>query len=421
MVTKQEISIYDFVSAISEAIDLVSRLMNNHHKRVAYISCAISKEMNLSDLDTEEIVLAAMLHDIGAFSIKERVQALTYENYNDEIDKHSKMGSKLLKPFKPLKKAALLIDGHHAEYDKFGDSVPLGSQVIHLADRVAAQFESGRDALEKAPAIIEKIREDRQKYHPGTLAAFEDLGKREYFWIEACAPSLGESTIKHRHFSGITMDMHTIHDFAKIISRIIDFRSRFTATHSSGVAATAMELTEISGFSEIICRQMLIAGYFHDVGKLAVSNDILEKNGPLTDSEFNTVKKHTYFTYRILNKIQGLDQIAEWAAYHHEKQGGDGYPFHVKGEEFSELAQIMAVADIMTAITEDRPYRLGMEKAQAEKVLLSVGEKGALDKSVISLAVSNFDRLNAVRDAAQQKARKEYENFYNEDGQGEDK
>ena len=169
-----------------------------------------------------------------------------------------------------------------------------------------------------------------------------------------------------------------------------------------------MELTKLSGFSDRECHMMEIAGFLHDLGKLAVSNEILEKNGALSDEEIHEMRKHTYYTYIILNKIKGLEHISTWAAYHHEKLNGNGYPFHVKGEDFSKLARIMAVADIFTAITEDRPYRAGMSEDEAVRVLNNMVENGSIDGTIVKLVQDNAAHINDVRAKAQQAALEEF-------------
>jgi HD-GYP domain-containing protein (c-di-GMP phosphodiesterase class II) len=213
-------------------------------------------------------------------------------------------------------------------------------------------------------------------------------------------------------YSKLIAYMETLRSFAKLTAQIIDFRSRFTATHSSGVAAVAKEIADISGYPEKICNMVEIAGFLHDVGKLAVSNHILEKNGELNNSEYNSIKKHTYYTYVLLSRIKGLEQIASWAAYHHEREDGNGYPFHVKGSKFPHLARIMAVADVVTALTEDRPYRMGLNRENSTKILHNMADNGGIDKNIVKLVDKNFFRINAVRIMAQNEAKREYEAFY---------
>ena len=412
MLFEHEIPVFDFVSSISEAIDLVSPVLNSHHKRVAYIAYSIAKEMNLPKDEVQDIILAAMLHDIGAFSIAERTKILSMETGEAELNNHALLGYKLLKGFEPLSKAAKLIKHHHTNYGKSYSEVPLGSYIIGLADRASVLFNEQREVIEQVPDILEKISLMYHRFHPGAFAAFLHLMKREYFLIEAFSPAFGEAGLKKVRFLREIIDLEALRSFAKLAAQIIDFRSRFTATHSSGVAAVALELSILLGFSERECKLMEVAGFLHDLGKLAVPNYILEKNGSLDTEETNTIRKHTYYTYFVLSRISGLEQVAVWAAYHHERKDGNGYPFHVKGENFSKLARVMAVADVVTALTEDRPYRPGMTKEATARTLLAMAEAGGLDRDIVNLTNNNFFRINGVRIKAQKEALKEYGAFY---------
>jgi len=412
MFAKNEISICEFVCAISEAVDLVSPVLGSHHKRVASIAGSIALEMGLSSEETQDIVLAAMLHDIGAFSIGERVKTLAFQAYENDMDHHSLLGCKLLAGFRPLAKAATLIKYHHANYNTSRRDVPLGSYVIHLADRAVILFNDGIEVLGQVPEVSGKITEKRDRFHPDVLDAFSRLAKLEYVWLGAFLPPDSTASPKKRRFSKETIELETLRNFAKVIAHIIDFRSRFTATHSSGVAAVAKELTYISGFSDRECKMMEIAGLLHDLGKLAVPNEILEKNGKLSKEEFDVIRKHTYYTYSVLGKVSGLEDIAAWAAFHHERLDGVGYPFHVRGENFPKLARVMAVADVLTALTEDRPYRAGMDREEATKILFGMARNGGIDMEVVESAIHNFFCINDARVTAQEQARKDYEAFY---------
>jgi len=404
-------SVFDVACGISEAIDYVSPELNNHHQRVAYISYSIAKQMGIPEDEIADIVLAATLHDIGIFSLQERKRVVDSQFDDDVFNQHQVLGYKLLKDFEPYSNAALLIRRHHTHYVESSDKVPVGAYIIHLADRLTALFNNNVEVLRQVPAIIEAIDDNHWVFHPDTLTALHHLAKMEYFWIEAF-------TIPHRnvlqgrlHFPRMTMDLETLRSLAIVISKIVDFRSRFTATHSCGVAAVASILTELSGFSQRESKLMEVAGFFHDLGKLAISNDILEKNGPLDANELNEIRKHSYYTYSILSKIDGFEQIAMWASYHHERLDGNGYPFHIKDEDFTKLSRIMAVADILTAITENRPYRLGMSGEKALEVLSDMASKGSIDKNTVDIVRDNYALINDVRRKAQQEELNEYNEF----------
>ncbi len=110
---------------------------------------------------------------------------------------------------------------------------------------------------------------------------------------------------------------------------------------------------------------MHIAGLLHDIGKLHVSIDILHKEGKLTPEERFEINKHTYYTRKVLEQIQGFEDIVDYASNHHERMDGTGYPYRIPGEKLGELERVMAVCDVYQALTEERPYR---ESLPAEKV-----------------------------------------------------
>jgi HD-GYP domain-containing protein (c-di-GMP phosphodiesterase class II) len=414
MVTETAYSVFDFAAGISEAVDLVSSDLNDHHKKVCYISYMIAKEMGLPEAEIRDIALGAVIHDIGAFTRKERLKIISPLDpfKNDKHDYHQFIGYKLLRNFVPFRTAAELIRYHHAHFEKEASEIPTGSYVIHLADRIAVLLDKRREALAQAPKIMNAIEENSAIFHPETLDALRRLIKVEYFWIEACSLPANVVLSERIRFPKQIVDAEELRGLAKLISQIIDFRSRFTATHSSGVAAVALELAVLSGFSERECAFIEIAGYLHDLGKLAIPDDILEKNGALDVEEFNEMRKHTYYTYTILSAIKGFEDVAEWAAYHHERLDGNGYPFHVRGENFSKPARLLAVADIVTALTEDRPYRLGMSGEKTMKILSGMVKNGGIDKSTVAIAAENFPRINDARIKAQQEAQKKYDAFY---------
>ena len=411
MFVDNEISIFDLVYAISEIVDLALPDLNCHHKQVAYISCKIAQEMGLPEDILQDIVLSSILHDIGAFSTSERIKIKTMEEYDGDINYHAEMGCKLLKNFAHFANASEIIRYHHVNYDSSRTEIPIGSYVIHLADKLSLMFDEEREILGQVPAIIEKIYNNQEIFHPDVLKAFNAFSKFEYFWIEAYQPTL-DSILGRKSICLIGIgNLITLRDFVKIVAYMIDFRSEFTSTHSSGVAAVASEIAKIFGFSAKECSLVEIAGFLHDVGKLIIPNEILEKNGALDDEEFNAVKKHAYYTYSILNKIKGFEQIALWASQHHERLDGNGYPFHIKDENFTKLARIVAVADIVTALSEDRPYRLGMSANETIEIICDMAKSGKLDKYLVKLVEENFWRINDMRVKAQQSASEEYTAF----------
>lgn len=417
MVKQPKIQLFDFIMSLSEAIDLISPLVANHHFKVAYIAYMIGSELKFPPEILNDLVIAGALHDIGALSFKERIDALQFELENPY--KHAEMSYRLLKTYLPFSKIAELVRFHHVPWNEgegaefSGKEVPLGSHILHIADRIAVLTGSSQmDILRRSKEIVRRVESQSNRlFLPELVQAFKNLAVKESFWLEVTSPFLSPVLKNRITLPVIELQLETLTEVAKLFSHIIDFRSRFTATHSSGVAASAELLARFIGFSERECRMMRIAGYLHDLGKLAVPAEILEKPSELTETEFNVIRSHTFYTYCILEPITDLYEINTWASFHHERLDGTGYPFHHKVQDLPLGSRIMAVADVFTALTEDRPYRKGMPEEKALQVLQQMADDSALDSNIVSLLRLHFDEINSCRIEAQAGSAEEYKKF----------
>lgn len=408
MILGTQIPLSQLVMALSKAIDLISQDVANHQLQVSYISLALGTETALPSRDKNDLVIAGALHDVGALSLKNRLSMLDFEI---EIPyEHEETGYLLLKDFEPFSSAASLIRHHHACWGNAGSqNIAIGSHILHLADRISVLIDKNQEILGQADRIFSTVsRHSGKMFMPELVDAFERISKREYFWLEAASPFLETILTQRVSFPAVSLNIDELVDLAKLFSKVIDFRCSFTATHSSGVAAVCEKLTELSGFSAFECKMMRVAGYLHDLGKIAVPEEILNKPGKLTEQEYYIVRKHTYFTYQILSSVSGLEHIATWASSHHEQLDGEGYPFHLEGEDLPIFSRILAVADIFTALTEDRPYRGGMASGRVLEILRDKANRLKLDPKIVSIVESNFDEINLARKAAQADSAKEY-------------
>jgi len=121
------------------------------------------------------------------------------------------------------------------------------------------------------------------------------------------------------------------------------------------------------------------------------------------------MKSHAYYSYLVINSIGGLKQIAEWAGYHHERLDGSGYPFHCSAAELSTGTRILIVADIFTALAEDRPYRKGMSKDEIIQIIREMSARTLLDARIVNLLFENFSEIFSYVAEKQAVAREFYE------------
>ncbi|MBE3575473.1 MAG: HD domain-containing protein [Firmicutes bacterium] len=419
MLRDLSVPLFSMLRALDNAMDLVSPALVDHHKRVAYIAASIAATLGASRGEQHDLLVAGMLHDIGALSLRERLVTLRFEE--PDLQLHAERGYALLAGFEllpgfaPFASVAPLIRFHHLPWQdglgarSRGGDVPAGSHILHLADRVAVLLDTDRPPLVQAQEITEQIAEHAGSvFVPELVRAFQTLATKEYFWLDAASPSLDLVLARWIRGATVDLDLAGLSALSRLFSEIIDFRSPFTAAHSSGVAATAEALAAMMGFSETECRTMRIAGGLHDLGKLAVPVEILEKPGPLTAGEYRIVKTHTYYTYRVLESIPGLETINQWGAYHHERLDGNGYPFHLAAADLPLGSRIVAVADTFAALTEDRPYRKGMAPEDALALVREKVQENALDGSVVAKLESHFAEVNALRQAAQAEAARQF-------------
>lgn len=410
--TEYHIPVLELVLTMANAVDLVSPEVGGHHKRVTYLSSQMAREMSLSAEDTFDLVVAAALHDIGAFSIKERLETLEFEIASPHA--HSEMGFLFLKRFPPFRQLADIVRFHHVRWDGGrgkmfnGHPVPLSSHILHLSDRIDVLSLGGDPGSSEPSAILDRIETERGRaFMPEAVDAFRSFAIKEYIWLDLHSSNLdrilGDTLSEHL----LELDDAGMLRFAQLLAHLVDFRSRYTSTHTAGVAETARFLAERVGLEGSHCRRIRLAGYLHDLGKLAVGREILDKESGLEEREYGIMKAHPYFTRRILETIKDFADIAVWASAHHERSDGTGYPFHEKCLPIE--TRIIAVADVFTALTEDRPYRSALNLDDAAGALRRMSAEHFLDPALVELALKHRFDLDLARREAQTEAFVEYE------------
>ena len=413
---KLRINIFDMVASIDRLIYLMNPVIGEHHLQVAYLAYRLGEELNLSNERKFDLFMAGALHDIGALSLNGRSDRLEFETNNP--DEHAIAGSLILDQCKPFSNISRLIKFHHVPWKNGkgafhkGECVSTENHLIHLADRVAVQISGETPILDQVQCIRREISiQEGVLFVPEHVDAFKHMAKREYVWLDVVSGSI-ETVLKRTVlFKEKELSNEEMADFSKLISRLIGFKSRFIAAHSRGVAAVAVELSRLSGFSKQERRLIEIAAYLHDLGKVAIPPQILEKQDKLSDHERSIMQSHVYHTYQVLEPFETLRIAGFWGTLHQERLNGTGYPFGLTSDDLPLGARIMAVADVFTALTENRPYRKGMDPDSAKAALQSMRNAGELDHYLVDIVFDHYDNMNAVRDAAQKEASADYHCF----------
>ncbi|MCL2609454.1 MAG: HD domain-containing protein, partial [Treponema sp.] len=160
------------------------------------------------------------------------------------------------------------------------------------------------------------------------------------------------------------------------------------------VASKAWFMADYYGYDREQRARLYLAASLHDIGKLAIPTAILEKPGKLTDEEFSLMKKHVRQTWDLLKDIEGFDRIAAWAAGHHEKLDGSGYPHGKTAEELDFNCRLLACIDIYQAVSEERPYHLRRNHEETMRLMNGIARGGKVDAEIVralDVALAPFD------------------------------
>lgn len=174
-----------------------------------------------------------------------------------------------------------------------------------------------------------------------------------------------------RYSFKLYMDMrHVYFETIKALSSAMEAKDQYTNGHSYRVADYAAGIAEQMGFKHDAIDRIKTAAVLHDIGKIGVSDNILNKPGKLEESEYAMIQKHPEIGAKILSEVEFLADVSKIIKYHHERFDGKGYPEGLKDAEIPMEASILAVADAYDAMTSDRPYRKAMDRHTAMNILI---------------------------------------------------
>ncbi|MBQ8316063.1 MAG: HD domain-containing protein [Lachnospiraceae bacterium] len=180
------------------------------------------------------------------------------------------------------------------------------------------------------------------------------------------------------------------------LAHTIDAKDNYTSGHSTRVAKYAREIARRLGMDEQTQNSIYFMGLLHDIGKIGIKDDLINKPGSLTDEEFFSIKRHSTIGYDILRDMSEITNIEKGARWHHERYDGKGYPDGLKGEEIPEYARIICVADAYDAMTSKRSYRDSMPQAKVREEI-EKGRGTQFDPRIADVILSIIDEDTEYR------------------------
>lgn len=257
-------------------------------------------------------------------------------------------------------------NGKGYPHGKQGDEIPLMSRILNIAQTVEVFL--SRDGVDGVEAVLRDRR--GRWFDPVLTDLLLDWRNDGSFWASVQSRDAEFEVLSlepARHVR--TVDEQGLDDIAQAFADIIDAKSPFTYRHSSQVAQYACAIGTELGFDEATLTRTRRAGLLHDIGKVGVSNRILDKNGPLDTTERAVIEQHPLHTWEILRRVSAFSDFARQASTHHEKLDGTGYPWGLEADDLDAPSRALVVADIYEALTASRPYRGSMSVEEALSIL----------------------------------------------------
>ena len=417
-----EIQLAELLGALSHALDMTEGQPTGHCVRCCFIGTQIGQEIGVGELQLWELYYTLLLKDLGCSSNAARICQLyladdiQFKHDFKQIDgslpqalrfvlAHTGLQAGLTERFRALINvfqnggniARELIETRcHRGADiarkmRFSEAVAQGIQnldehwnggglpdrvrgeEIPLYSRIALMAQvidvlhagSGRDA-----AIREVQSRSGTWFDPQLVEAFSRIAARADFWDQLAAPDMQRRIFElepARHRTAV--DEEYLDDIAAAFAQVIDSKSPFTSGHSERVTLFTDMVAEELGVPLDRRRWLKRAALLHDIGKLGVSNAILDKPGKLDDTEWTAMKMHAAHSETILSRIAAFRDLAAVAGAHHERLDGKGYPRGLHGDAITLETRIITTADIFDALTAERPYRAAMPVSKALSIM----------------------------------------------------
>lgn len=393
---------------VTKALDYVGVDDRSHGRRVGLMCHRIAHNLGWDRQTRHFMLIAGMIHDCGVSSTATH-QKLVDQMEWDGADDHCQRGAAFLRGFAPFAEYATVIRHHHARWSQLPASLPpstrLFANLVFLADRFDV-IRAGFLATRRSHEVL-SARHDLTALlapHVGSLFApdlFEALRqaiRKDGFWIE-----LEDEFLDHAIFETLDTWDHTVRlhfddivALGEMVSHIVDAKSPFTHYHSLRVADLVDRVCDLLDFAAERRQMLRLAALLHDIGKLRTPDDILEKPGALSGDEHDIMLRHPLDSKVVLAALFPDTPIARWAAHHHEKLNGNGYPYGWSGEQIDIETRVLTTCDIFQALCQKRPYRGRLPEPEVIAIMARMVEAGEIDPDLFALVRAHVADLYAI-------------------------
>ncbi|RXK02693.1 phosphohydrolase [Arcobacter sp. CECT 8989] len=360
----------NFLLSLSNAFDEVeSRYFNtskNHSKRVAYLSLKFALEFNYKQDALFDICAYSLMHNIALSQAKEDKEKFC--NLANEY------AMKLPFDFKEqIDVLKYQYDFNLKEYD-----IPLFSQFIYFANHIDTKFDLSKNSVENRTKILAYIKDKENILFSSDLVeCFEEFAQTQSFWLDL----QNENELLTFIFSTL-QDKTIVLDFEELLE-ITSIFTLFT-NENLNIIENASRVAEFYNFEHKDKQTFMIAASLCNIGKLYIDEKILNKQNSLEDNEYEEIKAYPYYTKKVLSNIIGFNDICSYAYKVQEQIDANGYPFSLEAKDLSLKDRSLALVNIYTALTSNKPYRKAYTKKEAFDILEQMAKENRVDETIVN-------------------------------------
>ncbi|EHI9240613.1 HD domain-containing protein [Vibrio vulnificus] len=397
---------------VARALDYVGVDDLNHNHRVAYIAYQCSQVLGWEKKKQEFCFLSGLIHDCGVSQTTEHSHLIS-DMQPSESEHHCHVGFQALEQCELLAQFANIILYHHTDWLHL-QHAPISpyekdvAALIYLADRLDfLRAKYLKNTHQDLITLYKKAITEELTLHKGSLfcPTFVDalitLIHKDGFWFAMDATHIETIPFSFNQLKWLHQDLSlsALTQLGRFIAGIVDAKSPFTYHHSLKVAELSEYLANRMGLAKSTSKLIYVAGLVHDIGKLRTPDEILHKEGPLTENEYIHIRRHTVDTDVALKMIFPNSKLSEWASNHHERLDGSGYPYGKTAEQIDLPSRIIAIADVFQALSQNRPYRSKLSPQEITDIMWPMVEQNQLDGDVYAKLEQNLNHCYAMSTA----------------------